>query len=179
MIKNYIKRKWDWVDRNPRLAVWISFFKGIIFGIVIMCLASCVITVKNPTKEKEQPLYETVHSEHEWMEILTPIQYRVLRQSSTERPFSSPLDKEKRSGLYVCAADSTQLFQSEDKFDSGTGWPSFDAAKNLEYKWDGRALEVKCITCGSHLGHLFKDEKFTEKNLRYCINGVALRFIAD
>ena len=148
-------------------------------GLLFMFAISCA-DAQVPKKEvKEQPLYETVHSEHEWMEILTPIQYRVLRQSSTERPFSSPLDKEKRSGLYVCAADSTQLFQSEDKFDSGTGWPSFDAAKNLEYKWDGRALEVKCITCGSHLGHLFKDEGFTEKNLRYCINGVALRFIPD
>ena len=134
---------------------------------------------QTPKKEeyKEEPLYEVTHTDKEWREILTPEQYRILRQAGTEYPWTSSLNWEKREGIYVCAADSTYLFYSEDKFDSGTGWPSFDAANNLEYEWDGRALEVRCITCGGHLGHLFKDEGFTDKNLRYCINGAAIRFI--
>ena len=130
---------------------------------------------------KEEKLYEVTHTEEEWKQILTPDEYYILRKSGTERPWSSPLNSEKRGGLYVCAADSTQLFVSDDKFNSGTGWPSFSGAKNLEYEWDGRATEVRCITCGGHLGHLFKDGMYTNShnNNRYCINGIALKFIPD
>ncbi len=149
-----------------------------IFLVKLLVLAvlakSC--SAKAQTDEK---LYEVTHTKQEWKQLLSDDQYRILRLAHTEYPFTSPLNNEKRMGLYVCAADSTQLFSSTDKFDSGTGWPSFDAAKNLEYEWDGRALEVRCITCGGHLGHLFKHEGFTEKNLRYCINGDALLFKPD
>jgi len=138
---------------------------------------SCSQTPKQ--EYKEEKLYEVEYSDKEWREILTPSQYRIMRHADTEYPFTSPLNYEKRGGLYLCAADSTQLFSSDDKFNSGTGWPSFDAANNLEYEWDGRALEVRCITCGSHLGHLFKHEGFTDKDLRYCINGDALIFSPD
>ena len=143
----------------------------------MLWFASCEAQKK--VEPKEEKLYEVEYTDAEWQELLPPSTYRVMRKAATEYPFTSPLNKEKRGGLYVCAADSTHLFTSDDKFDSGTGWPSFDAANNLEYEWDGRALEVRCITCGGHLGHLFKHEGFTEKNLRYCINGVALRFIPD
>ena len=128
-------------------------------------------------KEKEETLYSVNHTDKEWKELLTDKQYNILRRSHTEPRFSSKLNDEKRDGLFFCAADSTQLFRSVDKFDSGTGWPSFDAANNLEYEWDGRALEVRCFHCGGHLGHLFKDEGFTEKDLRYCINGDAMFFL--
>ena len=152
--------------------------KKLVLLAVAGLMLSCV-TAQNEKKQEQPPLYEVVHTDAEWKQILTNDQYYILRRSGTERPFSSPLNHEKRGGFFVCAADSTQLFSSDDKFDSGTGWPSFDAANNLEYEWDGRALEVRCITCGGHLGHLFKHEGFTEKNLRYCINGDALRFIPD
>ncbi len=153
-----------------------------IFLVKLLVLAALVKScsgVSQKTDQNNEPLYTEVHTDAEWKKILTDEQYYILRRSGTERPFSSPLNSEKRGGLYVCAADSTQLFVSDDKFDSGTGWPSFDAAKNLEYEWDGRALEVRCISCGGHLGHLFKHEGFTEKNLRYCINGDALTFFPD
>ncbi len=140
-------------------------------------MASCA--QQQPKKvSKEEPLYWTVHTDSVWKQILSKDQYDVLRRSGTEWAFSSPLNTEKRDGIYLCAADSTQLFSSVDKFNSGTGWPSFSAANNLEYEWDGRATEVRCITCGSHLGHLFKDGKHTNSHNenRYCINGDALIF---
>ena len=126
-----------------------------------------------------ETLYEVVHTDAEWKKILTNDQFNILRRARTERAFTSPLNNENREGIFRCAADSTYLFYSNHKFNSGTGWPSFDSGNNLEYEWDGRATEVRCITCGGHLGHLFKDEGFTEANLRYCINGDALIFTED
>ena len=145
--------------------------------LALVALVKCSST--EAQKKTEEPLYTTVHTDKEWREILTPSQYKILRRAGTEYPFTSPLNNEKRPGLYYCAADSTHVFNSDDKFNSGTGWPSFDTARNVEYEWDGRATEIRCITCGSHLGHRFNNEGFTEKNARYCINGDALIFIPD
>lgn len=113
---------------------------------------------------------------------LTPEQYKVMFEEGTERPFSSPLNHEKRNGVYVCAACGYELFYSDNKFDSGTGWPSFDnaVAGHVETKIDYSAgvprTEYHCARCGGHLGHVFEDGP-TETGLRYCNNGAALKFI--
>jgi peptide-methionine (R)-S-oxide reductase len=117
----------------------------------------------------------------EWRKRLSPAAYQVLRHEDTERPGSSPLNKEKRAGTYVCAGCALPLFASSTKFESGTGWPSFWAPLDGATKTStDRALgfsrtEVHCRRCGGHLGHVFDDgPKPTGK--RYCMNGVAMRF---
>ena len=117
----------------------------------------------------------------EWRKRLSPAAYHVLRQAGTERPFSSPLDKEHRKGIFVCAADGNPLFSSATKFDSGTGWPSFwkplpgAVGTSTDFKLGYPRTEVHCARCGGHLGHVFDDgPRPTGK--RYCNNGVALIF---
>ena len=117
----------------------------------------------------------------EWRQKLTPEQFRVLRQHGTERPFTSPLNDEHRSGVFVCAACALELFRSETKFDSGTGWPSFFAPIEgaVETSRDFKLLlprtEVHCHRCGGHLGHVFDDGP-EPTGKRYCMNGVAMQF---
>ncbi|HEY0665535.1 MAG TPA: peptide-methionine (R)-S-oxide reductase MsrB [Gallionella sp.] len=120
----------------------------------------------------------------EWKKRLTPEQYEVLRNEGTERPYSSPLNGEKRRGLYACVACDLPLFPSEFKFESGTGWPSFyDVLPGrVETKTDYLLLypriEYHCARCGGHHGHVFNDGP-QPTGLRYCNNGVALKFIAE
>lgn len=120
-------------------------------------------------------------SEQEWRERLTPEQYRVLREKGTEAPFSGKLLHEDRDGLFKCAACGNPLFASAAKFDSGTGWPSFDqalpgAVKELADNSHGMVrTEVVCAQCGSHLGHLFDDGP-TVTGQRYCMNSVCMGF---
>lgn len=120
----------------------------------------------------------------EWKRRLTPQQYDILREEGTERPFSSPLDHETRSGLYVCAACRLPLFPSRFKYDSGTGWPSFyDVLPgHVETKTDLKLLlprtEYHCARCGGHHGHVFKDGP-KPTGLRYCNNGAVLTFVPD
>ena len=125
--------------------------------------------------------FETVHSDAEWRRLLTPAQYAVLREHGTERPYSSPLNSEKRSGVFACAGCDLPLFSSAAKYESGTGWPSFwqpldDAIGTAEDTsfWMART-EVHCRRCGGHLGHVFNDGP-QPTGLRYCINGVAMTF---
>jgi peptide-methionine (R)-S-oxide reductase len=123
---------------------------------------------------------EMKKTEQEWRKELTPEQYRVLREQGTEPPFSHPYAVSKEAGTYMCAACGAELFRSDAKFDSGTGWPSFTEpaiAEAVELRQD-RAhgmvrTEVVCRRCGSHLGHVFDDGPGPEGQ-RYCINGVCL-----
>jgi peptide-methionine (R)-S-oxide reductase len=124
---------------------------------------------------------EVAYSDAEWRRRLSPDAYAVLRKAATEAPFSSPLDHETRAGLYSCAGCDLALFSSHTKFDSGTGWPSFWAPlQNAVATRTDRSLlevrtEVHCRRCEGHLGHVFDDGP-RPTGLRYCMNGVALRF---
>ena len=117
----------------------------------------------------------------EWREKLTPEQYYIMREHGTERAGSCALLHEKRAGAFSCAGCDTPLFKSHEKFESGTGWPSFtDPEPNsvettTDRSWGMTRTEVHCATCGSHLGHVFPDGP-PPTGLRYCINGVALNF---
>lgn len=119
----------------------------------------------------------------EWKKKLSPEQYRVLREKGTEAPFTGELLHEKRSGDYVCAACGKVVFKSNTKFDSGTGWPSFNdpankqAVKLIEDNSHGmKRTEVTCANCGSHLGHVFEDAPDQPTGMRYCINSASLNF---
>lgn len=125
-------------------------------------------------------------SEQEWRDSLTPEQYNVLRQQATERPFTGEYVNETRDGSYHCAACGEELFKSDTKFKSGSGWPSFwDVAdqENVKLVEDNshgmRRVEVVCASCDSHLGHLFEDGPRDTTGLRYCINSLALDLRAD
>lgn len=126
--------------------------------------------------------FEITKSPDEWRRILTPAQYKVLREADTERPRSSPLNEERRRGAYVCAGCALPVYASEAKFESGTGWPSFTApiAGAVRTKDDpgllGTRTEVHCRRCGGHLGHVFDDGP-PPTGKRYCMNGVAMNFI--
>jgi peptide-methionine (R)-S-oxide reductase len=126
--------------------------------------------------------YEVMHSDAEWRRLLAPAQYEVLRKAGTERPYSSPLDKEKRAGTFSCAGCALPLFSSATKFNSGTGWPSFWQPLNAkavdeesDFSFGMRRTEVLCHRCGGHLGHVFDDGP-KPTGLRYCMNGLALNF---
>jgi peptide-methionine (R)-S-oxide reductase len=120
----------------------------------------------------------------EWQQILSPAQYQVLRREGTERPFSSPLNNLHDKGLFQCAGCGAPLFRSEQKFDSGTGWPSFFDAlpgaveTRIDRKLFMERVEYHCARCGGHQGHVFEDGP-DPTGLRYCNNGVALHFVGD
>lgn len=125
--------------------------------------------------------FKVTHTDEEWKKLLTAEQYSVLRESGTEYPFTSPLNDEHRKGTFACAGCSLDLFASDTKFDSGTGWPSFwaplEKAVGTE---DDSSLgmsrtAVHCSQCGGHLGHVFNDGP-QPTGLRYCMNGVAMTF---
>ena len=138
-----------------------------------------VFTKKGEGKAESFP-YEL--SDKEWKEKLTPEQYRVLRKAGTEPSGTSPLNKEKREGIYHCAGCDHPVFSSEHKFESGTGWPSFWQSYNdesLGYSTDYVLIyprtEEHCANCGGHLGHVFDDGP-APSGKRHCINGVAMNF---
>lgn len=125
--------------------------------------------------------YPVTRTEAEWRALLTPEQYHVMREHGTERPGSCALLHEKRAGSFKCAGCGQPLFRSTLKFESGTGWPSFNdpvpgsVETTQDRSWGMVRTEVHCAGCGSHLGHVFPDGP-PPTGLRYCINGVALEF---
>lgn len=135
------------------------------------------------TMKEQQGSFTVQRTDDEWRAQLSPEAYVVLREHSTERAHTSPLNGEKREGTYVCAGCGNPLFSSAAKFDSGSGWPSFVApldqsvGTSVDRSYFMVRTEVHCARCGSHLGHVFPDGP-PPGGLRYCMNGVALGFVA-
>ncbi len=134
-----------------------------------------------PAMAAPERVFEITRSEAEWREVLSDMQYRVLREEATERAFTSPLNNEKRAGMYHCAGCEQAVYSSATKYDSGTGWPSFWDAEvgAIGTKEDNTLFmtrtECHCARCGSHLGHIFDDGP-EPTGRRHCINGVAMTF---
>lgn len=134
-------------------------------------------------KTQKEKKYMVSKTDAEWKAQLSDIEYYVLRKKGTERPFTGKYNKVYTDGFYVCAGCGAKLYDSKHKFDSGTGWPSFDRGndKNLEYEVDKKfgmtRTELLCGGCGGHLGHVFNDGP-TETGQRHCVNSVSLQFIA-
>jgi peptide-methionine (R)-S-oxide reductase len=128
--------------------------------------------------------FPVTKSDAEWRAQLSPEQYNVLRKHGTERAGTSPLNREKRKGTFLCAACDQDLFSSDTKFDSGTGWPSFyQSLQNAVETTTDRSFfmtrtEAHCARCGGHLGHVFEDGP-KPTGLRYCMNGIAMKFKPD
>ncbi|MGB5666055.1 MAG: peptide-methionine (R)-S-oxide reductase MsrB [Maribacter sp.] len=161
--------------------------KKIIFTICILLLGC-----KGNTQEKAEikksktdndVAYKVVKSDEEWRKELTETQYYILRKAGTETAGTSEFLDNKKKGVYVCAACNTELFKSEYKYDSGSGWPSFDreikgnVAYDVDYKIGYKRTEEHCATCGGHLGHVFNDGPSETTGLRHCVNGAAMKFI--
>ena len=150
--------------------------RRLVFGSAALCLAGC----GSRSEAKEQFPYTL--SDAQWKAKLTPAAYQTLRHEATERPFTSPLNKEKRKGTFVCAGCALPLFASTTKFDSGTGWPSFfrplpnAIGTKSDWQLGYPRTEVHCRRCGGHLGHMFDDGP-PPTGKRYCMNGVALAFV--
>lgn len=152
----------------------------------LLILLSCTVLLScngKAQETKKEEVFPITKSEAEWKAQLTDLEYYVLREEGTERAFSSELNKVNEEGTYVCAACNTPLFSSQYKFDSGTGWPSFDreiegnVAFSTDYKIGYARTEEHCATCGGHLGHVFNDGPKETTGERHCINGAALNFI--
>ena len=138
-----------------------------------------------PAKVEVGPIVKVTKTDAEWKKLLSLLAYRVLRHEDTERAFANPLHENHQTGIYSCAGCDLPLFSSEHKFDSGTGWPSFWQPldpKVIETRTDSKffmtRVEVHCARCNGHQGHVFDDGP-PPTGLRYCINGVSLKFVAS
>lgn len=156
--------------------------------ILIFFLAAVALSCNSNGQEGQQVQkdYPISKSEAEWKSELSRAEFQVLRKKGTERAFSSELNRISEPGTFVCAACGNALYKTRNKFESGTGWPSFDrpiAEENVDYRPDRTggfpATEVLCSKCGGHLGHVFNDGPKETTGKRHCINGVAMNFIPD
>ena len=152
------------------------FYLFLVFFLMVSCKSN---------SQEQKSNYLVSKSDAEWKEQLPEMAYYVLRKAGTERAFSGSLNYNKKEGIYVCAGCQAPLYESKYKFDSGTGWPSFDRGneENLEYDVDYKIgyarSELKCNKCGGHLGHMFSDGPKATTGKRHCINSAALNFIAS
>ncbi|MCY3999063.1 MAG: peptide-methionine (R)-S-oxide reductase MsrB [Flavobacteriaceae bacterium] len=160
-----------------------SIWRAILLvGITSFLCHGCINAQKQKSHKKES-FYPISKTEVQWKAQLTPEAYDVLRRAGTERPFTGKYNDHKGEGTYHCAGCQAALYHSKHKFDSGTGWPSFDRGieENLElgedYLLGYRRVELKCSQCGGHLGHLFNDGPRETTGMRHCINSAALEFI--
>jgi len=152
-------------------------------AIILAGIALAAGPAPAPAKGSHAVIEKIVKTDEEWKKILTPEQYNVLRHEGTERAFTSPLNNVHDKGVFVCAACGLTLYSSDQKFDSGTGWPSFWAPidpSHITTKTDRSFFQVRtevlCARCGGHLGHVFPDGP-PPTGLRYCMNGVAMKFV--
>jgi peptide-methionine (R)-S-oxide reductase len=156
------------------------------FYLSLIVCCSLLMSCQGQTQKKEVAetvkTYAVEKTEQEWKDQLDPMAFYVLRQAGTERAFSGALNKNYSNGVYKCAGCGTPLYESDYKYDSKSGWPSFDRGidTNLEfdvdYKLGYARTELKCNTCGGHLGHLFNDGPQNTTGQRHCINSAALTF---
>jgi len=150
----------------------------------VFLVSFLMVSCKSKSQEQKSE-YLVSKSDAEWKEQLPEMAYYVLRKAGTERAFSGSLNFNKKKGIYVCAGCQAPLYESKFKFDSGTGWPSFDRGneENLEYDVDYKIgyarSELKCNKCGGHLGHMFNDGPKATTGKRHCINSAALNFITS
>jgi len=165
-----------------------TFLKsGMLFGAFTalsgFSLGSTAIAENLADGNDKLPFKKVVKTDDEWKRILTPEQYRVARASGTEEPYSSPLNKNYRQGVYTCVCCDLPVFSSKTKYNSDTGWPSFYApiakiniAEKIDNSLRETRTEVLCNRCDAHLGHVFDDGP-KPTGLRYCMNGVAMKFV--
>lgn len=150
--------------------------------LLLLCL-TLVFNCKG--NAQKQSAFKITKTDTQWKAKLSKNAYNVLRKAETEPPFSSSYNSNTQKGIYTCAGCDTPLFKSEHKFDSGTGWPSFDqeikgnVAFATDYKIGYSRTEEHCANCGGHLGHVFNDGPQKTTGKRHCINGVALKFIPN
>lgn len=150
------------------------------FLIYLLITSFFCIACKSQTKETTK--YKIEKNASEWRDILSAEQFYILRESGTERAFTGKYNKHYKAGIYYCAGCNNPLYKSDHKFDSGTGWPSFDRAipksvlTGVDYKLGYARNELKCSNCGGHLGHVFGDGPKETTGQRHCINSAALNF---
>ena len=150
--------------------------------LMYILLALAFLSCQSQAQKKEEQHYKVQKTETEWKAQLDPLEFRVLRKSGTEAAFSGMYDSFYEKGDYHCKGCDTPLFTSAHKFNSGTGWPSFDQAikGNVGYSTDNYIgyvrTEIHCATCGGHLGHVFNDGPQETTGKRYCVNSVSLQF---
>jgi len=153
-------------------------------GLALACAPGAVVANAFGADRRARGVGRVVRTEEEWRRLLTPEQFEVTRRKGTEAPYTSPLNKQYARGTYLCVCCDLALFSSKAKYDSQTGWPSFwsPISKRNVREEEDRSLpevrtEVLCARCDSHLGHVFDDGP-EPTGLRYCMNGVALKFVA-